>query len=86
MVEEAEQLLINLGFRQLRVRIHGTMARIEVLPADFPKIMEESLRKQVYGRLKELGFTYVTLDLGGYRMGSMNESLKEEEKQRGEQK
>lgn len=81
MVEEAEQLLLDLGFVQLRVRIHGKLARLEVLPEDFGRIMEESCRKRIYSRLKELGFTYVTLDLGGYRMGSMNESLKEQEKQ-----
>lgn len=81
MVEEAEQLLIDLGFRQLRVRIHGTMARLEVLPEDFGRIMEAACRERICGRLKELGFSYVALDLNGYRMGSMNESLKEQERQ-----
>jgi uncharacterized protein len=75
MVDEAEQLLLDLGFRQVRVRVHGQMARIELLPEEFPKIMEERVRKPVYQRLKDLGFTYVTLDLGGYRTGSMNEVL-----------
>lgn len=81
MVEEAEQLLIDMGFRQLRVRMHGMMARIEVLPEDFAAIMQEACRTRIYDRLKHLGFSYVTLDLGGYRMGSMNESLKKQEKQ-----
>lgn len=81
MVEEAEQLLLELGFIQLRVRVHGTMARIEVLPEDFSRIMEENCRERIYSRLRELGFSYVTLDLGGYRMGSMNEGLKEQERQ-----
>lgn len=80
MVEEAEQLLIDWGFRQLRVRIHGTIARIEVLPEDFDRIMEFSCRNEICSRFKKIGFSYVTLDLGGYRMGSMNESLKEQEK------
>ena len=75
MVDKAEQLLLDLGFHQVRVRIHGEMARIELLPSEFGKFMEESCRTKVYDYLKKLGFTYVTLDLGGYRTGSMNETL-----------
>ncbi|MCD8020786.1 MAG: ATP-dependent sacrificial sulfur transferase LarE [Clostridiales bacterium] len=75
MVNRAEQFLLDLGFRQLRVRIHGTIARIEVLPEEFPKIMAEDVREQIYAELKEIGFSYVTLDLRGYRTGSMNETL-----------
>ena len=75
MVDKAEQLLLDLGFTQVRVRIHGTLARIELLPDQFEKLLAEDVRKRVYGTLKELGFTYVTLDLGGYRTGSMNEVL-----------
>lgn len=78
MVDEAEQLLLDLGFHQVRVRIHGKMARIEVLPAEFGKLLEGDTREQIYQKLKTLGFTYVTLDLGGYRMGSMNETIKME--------
>lgn len=74
MVDRAEQLLLDLGFHQVRVRIHGTMARIELMPEEFPKIMEERVRQTVYHQFKALGFTYVTLDLGGYRTGSMNEA------------
>ena len=75
MVEKAEQFLMDLGFTQFRVRIHGTLARIELLPAAFPQIMEESTRLQVCEALRSYGFSYVSLDLIGYRTGSMNETL-----------
>ena len=75
MVDKAEQLLLDLGFRQVRVRIHGTIARIEILPAEFEKLISCNVRGEVYQKLKELGFSYVTMDLCGYRTGSMNEVL-----------
>ncbi len=75
MVDQAEQLLLDLGFRQVRVRIHGTIARIEILPQEFEKLLAEDTRKNIYLRLRSLGFSYVTLDLLGYRTGSMNEVL-----------
>jgi uncharacterized protein len=75
MVDKAEQLLLDLGFHQVRVRIHGTIARIEILPQEFEKIIRENVRAKVYDTLKGYGFTYVSLDLGGYRTGSMNEVL-----------
>ena len=75
MVDKAEQLLLDMGFHQVRVRIHGMMARIEIEPSEFPKLMEEENRKFIAEKFKEYGFTYVTLDLLGYRMGSMNETL-----------
>ena len=75
MVEKAEQLLFDLGFSQFRVRMHKDMARIEVEPADFPRITEESVRNKIITEFKEYGFTYVSLDLQGYRTGSMNETL-----------
>lgn len=75
MVEQAEQFLVELGFKQMRVRIHGQLARIEVLPEDFGRIMEEETRKQITEKLLGCGFTYVTLDLKGFRSGSMNEVL-----------
>lgn len=79
MVEQAEQCLMDLGFRQFRVRIHGpgkdTIARIEVLPEEFERLMEPDNRKNIYETLKKLGFAYVTMDLGGYRTGSMNETM-----------
>lgn len=73
MVDKAEQYLLDLGFTQVRVRIHGKMARIEINRNEFSKML--SVCEQVYNYLKALGFTYVSLDLGGYRTGSMNEVL-----------
>ena len=78
MVDKAEQLLLDLGFHQLRVRIHDTIARIELDPSEFGTFMEESIRLQVYRELKKIGFIYVTLDVLGYRTGSMNETLTNE--------
>lgn len=75
MVEQAEQLLFDLGFSQVRVRIHGSMARIEVLPEQFSRLAEETVRVCVVRELKKMGFTYVTMDLVGYRSGSMNEYI-----------
>ena len=75
MVEKAEQLLLELGFVQFRVRIHENMARIEILPSDFPRLISDPVRTQVTTHLKKLGFTYVSMDLTGYRTGSMNEVL-----------
>ncbi|MBQ4405284.1 MAG: ATP-dependent sacrificial sulfur transferase LarE [Selenomonadaceae bacterium] len=72
-VEAAEEFLSGAGFNQLRVRVHGKIARLEVLPADFDKVIK--LREKISARLKSLGFDYVTLDLQGYRVGSMNEQL-----------
>ena len=76
MVDQAEQLLLDMGFHQVRVRIHGegeaTMARIEVLPQEIPILIEDAKHERIYSYFKEIGFAYVTLDLGGYHMGSMN--------------
>lgn len=75
MVERAEQLLITLGFRQMRVRVHGEsnpLARIEVQADDMEKLLEENIREEITQRLSEYGFSYVALDLQGYRTGSMN--------------
>ncbi|HWS29751.1 MAG TPA: ATP-dependent sacrificial sulfur transferase LarE [Clostridia bacterium] len=77
MVDKGEQLLLDMGFHQVRVRIHGMLARIEVMPAEFEKIMRDDVREDIYRQLKNIGFTYVTLDLKGYRTGSMNETLPE---------
>lgn len=76
MVDKAEQLLFELGFRQFRVRIHGTMARIEILPDEFEKLINDDIRSKIVQSFKSYGFTYVTMDLIGYRTGSMNEVLK----------
>ena len=73
-VSAAEDFLRQTGFRQFRVRHHGTIARLELTPEDFPLALEK--RKAITDRLKEIGYIYVTLDLQGYRTGSMNEELK----------
>ncbi len=75
MVDRAEQLLLDLGLRQVRVRIHGDVARIEAEPAEFGKLTEDKTRERIVRTLKELGFAYVTMDLEGYRTGSMNETF-----------
>jgi pyridinium-3,5-biscarboxylic acid mononucleotide sulfurtransferase len=75
-VEQAEELLrCGLGLRQVRVRHHGAVARIEVGSDDLPRLFEESIRQWIGANLKQLGYTYVTVDLEGFRSGSMNEVL-----------
>ncbi len=69
----AEKLIGGLGFRQARVRYHGDMARIEVPAADIERLI--SHRDSIVEQLKKLGFTYITLDLQGFRSGSLNEVL-----------
>ena len=76
MVEAAEQFLMDRGFRQMRVRIHGTLARIEVPVADFDRIMQEDIRTEITTTFCAYGFSYVTFDLQGYRTGSMNKTLR----------
>jgi len=73
MVDRAEQFLLDLGFHQLRVRIHGEIARIEVLPHEFENLLCN--REQIVKVFKSYGFQYITMDLQGYRTGSMNETL-----------
>ena len=75
MVDQAEQLLLDLGFLQFRVRVHDKIARIEVLPEDLDQIFQGENRIKIVSYLKGLGFQYVTLDLQGFRSGSMNEVL-----------
>ena len=75
MVDRAEQLLLDLGFHQVRVRIHDTMARIEVLPEEFVKLIAEDTRAKIITSFREYGFTYISMDLIGYRTGSMNEVI-----------
>lgn len=72
-VEQAEAFLLDLGFGQLRVRVQGDTARLELLPEEFQVLL--SHREQVYGHFRALGFRYTTLDLLGYRTGSLNEAL-----------
>ena len=63
------------GIGQMRVRVHGDLARIETLPESIEKIAQEDFRKALTEKFKELGFKYVSLDLEGYRMGSMNPTI-----------
>ena len=74
-IEAAEDFLKGLGFTNIRVRAHGDLARIELMPKETGRMAEEDIRKDVSYKLKELGFTYVTLDLEGYRMGSLNKKI-----------
>lgn len=76
MVERAEELLLSLGFRQVRVRHHGDIARIEVAKEEREKFFNLKTLDLIGEKLKEIGFTYVTMDLLGYRTGSMNETIK----------
>jgi len=73
MVDRAEQLLFDLNFRQFRVRIHSNIARIEVLEDEYEKLIKS--RKEITDYFKKIGFKYITMDLEGYRTGSMNEML-----------
>lgn len=74
-VEQAEEFLRTLGLREVRVRLHANLARIEVSEKDFPAILQPDTRAAVSSRLRELGFAFVSLDLQGYRSGSMNRVL-----------
>lgn len=79
MVGKAEELLQLLGFRQFRVRCHGSIARIEIAPEEMTNIFDMNIIKGINEKLKGIGFSYVTLDLQGYRTGSLNEALGLEE-------
>ncbi len=72
LVERGENLLISMGFKQTRVRLYGKMARIEILPKQFGEIMQEHVRDKVVKEFKDYGCDFVSLDLRGYRQGSMN--------------
>ena len=75
MIDKAERFLRNSGITQVRVRHHDKIARIEVMEEDIPKFLEGALRKQVVSYFKKIGYSYVTVDMEGYRTGSMNEVL-----------
>jgi pyridinium-3,5-biscarboxylic acid mononucleotide sulfurtransferase len=75
-VEQAENILRDLGFVQLRVRVHDDVARIEVGPAEIDRFLDPDVRARISDALKDLGYSYVTLDLQGYRSGSLNEGLR----------
>jgi uncharacterized protein len=75
MIYQAEKLLHQLGFHQLRVRHHDTIARIEVERSEIARLIDEDMSRTVTDGLRKIGYTYVTVDLMGYRTGSMNESF-----------
>lgn len=75
MIDRAEQFLIELGFFEERVRLHGNIARIEVPPEDIQRIASDEIRNVVYEKFRAIGFLFVTLDLKGYRTGSMNATI-----------
>lgn len=74
-VDRGEEILREFGFREFRVRHHDKLVRLEIAPAEMERILHKDLLEELARRFRELGFTYVTLDLQGFRSGSMNESL-----------
>jgi uncharacterized protein len=74
-VDEGEERLRALGFRQVRLRHHGPLARVEVDPAELPRALEPEMARRIASVVKQLGFRWVSLDLDGYRTGSLNEGL-----------
>ncbi len=74
-VEKCEEILRNLGFSQFRVRYHNEIARIEAPPDEINRFLDEKVRESIVHAFKKQGFTYITLDLQGYRTGSMNEGM-----------
>lgn len=75
LIERGEAVLRELGFRQFRVRLHDKLARVEIAPDEMPRAFSQEMAAAIARRLKQAGFTYVALDLEGYRQGSLNESL-----------
>jgi pyridinium-3,5-biscarboxylic acid mononucleotide sulfurtransferase len=75
LIERGEQALRKLGFRQFRVRLHDTLGRVEVASDELPRALSPEMAAAISSALKAAGFTYVTLDLQGYRQGSLNENL-----------
>lgn len=84
-VGKAEEFLRSLGFAQIRVRHHDSIARIEVLPDEIPRLAAPEVRDKIVGYFTEIGYTYITLDLTGYRTGSLNEDLFSYQKKNREQ-
>ena len=74
-VAQAEEFLKGLGFNQVRVRHHGQIARVEIEPQEFSKIVEKATKEKIINAFKKFGFIYIALDLAGFRSGSMNEPL-----------
>ena len=77
-IERAENVLREFGFRQIRVRSHGELARIEIAPDELPRALHMEVAEALAKRIREIGFNYVTLDLEGYRQGSLNAALKKQ--------
>ncbi|MBC3796791.1 ATP-dependent sacrificial sulfur transferase LarE [Acetobacterium tundrae] len=75
MIDQAEQTLLDLGLHQVRVRYHGNLARIETDENGFDTLLNKEIRNKINDAFKKIGFTYIALDLKGYRTGSMNETL-----------
>lgn len=75
-IGRAEELLQKCGFKQVRVRLHGDVARIELSPGNIKKFAGENLRRDITPKLHKLGFSYIALDMEGYRTGSMNEVIR----------
>jgi len=75
LIERGEEVLRRLGFRQFRVRLHDTLGRVEIAPDELERALTAEMANQIASGLKSAGFTYVTLDLEGYRQGSLNENL-----------
>lgn len=75
-IERGEDFIRGLGFRQFRLRAHGELARVEIAPEELSRALDADTMRRIAAELKQLGFTYVTLDLEGYRTGSLNASLK----------
>ena len=75
LIERGETALRNLGFRQFRVRLHDRLARVEISPVELPRALSPEMAATISKHLKAAGFTYVALDLEGYRQGSLNETL-----------
>lgn len=80
-IEQAEEFLKQFGLVEFRLRHHGQLARIEVRPEDFEKVMTEPARSKIIEKIKSLGFKFVTLDMQGFRSGSLNEMLTEKQKE-----
>ena len=75
-VDRGEEILREFGFREFRVRHHDTLVRLEISTAEMDRVLNKDVLDQLAARFRELGFKYITLDLEGYRTGSMNESLR----------
>lgn len=80
LIERGEAALRGLGFRQFRVRLHDTLARVEIEKSELPRALQPKVAAEISQRLKAAGFAYVTLDLQGYRQGSLNEALSQSQR------